>query len=70
MSRTCDFCNKKVLVANNISHKQSGQWAKRTSKTKRVLYPNLRVIRTTDAGSKVSNRNICMKCYKKRDTLK
>lgn len=64
MSRICDFCNKGVLVANNISHKQSGQWSKRAPKTKRVLYPNLRSIKITN-GNIIQRKSICMKCYKK-----
>ena len=66
MSKVCDFCNKGYLTVNNISHKQSGQWAKRAPKTRRMVYPNLRSIKLENSFVK---KNICMKCYKKRDSL-
>ena len=66
MSKVCDFCNKSTLTINNISHKQSGQWAKRAPKTKRKVYPNLRSIKLDNFSVK---KSICMKCYKKKDFL-
>jgi large subunit ribosomal protein L28 len=65
MSRTCDICSKGYITVTNISHKQSGGWAKRAPKTKSKSYPNLRNLRVNIGDSQSSLKiKICTRCYR------
>jgi large subunit ribosomal protein L28 len=65
MSRVCDVCDKGFLTVTNISHKQSGGWAKRAPKTKRKSYPNLRTMKVSlDNSTNLGKIKICMRCYR------
>ncbi len=65
MSKVCDVCNKGSIMVTNISHKQSGGWAKRAPKTKHRSYANLRPLKIYYNGESNATRiKICMTCYK------
>ncbi|MBN2809869.1 MAG: 50S ribosomal protein L28 [Deltaproteobacteria bacterium] len=55
MARVCEFCGKKPLVGNNVSHANN--------KTKRVLRPNLQEVNTVINGQRRKVK-VCTRCIR------
>lgn len=55
MSKTCEICGKHPVSGKTVSHAHNVNL--------RVLYPNLRTIKTVEGGRPVKKK-ICMKCLK------
>lgn len=59
MSRICVVCDKRPQVANLVSHAKN--------RTKRWVYPNVRVMRFKEANSAkniVKRGSVCTQCVK------
>ena len=56
MSRKCEICGKGPAVGNNVSHANN--------RTKRVLRPNLQVVRAKAEGGGAKKVKICTRCLR------
>ena len=68
MSRTCEFCNKRTEVGNQITRRglakaKGGVGRRVTGKSKRKFKPNIQTLRA-DVGGSVRRVKICTRCLK------
>ncbi len=61
MARTCDICDKRRGVGNNVSHANN--------KTKTRSLPNLRSVRA-NVGGTVQHIRVCTRCLKAGRVIK
>ncbi len=56
MGKMCEFCGKKAMVGNYVSHSNI--------KTKRRFNPNLQTVRCQEADGTVRTVTVCTRCLR------